>query len=164
MSSDQAAPNAPAPIPPLRPPSSDGVVTRTTLIAVTVLIVLGGVTFLAIQSMRGATLYRHVEELQLDKGRYLEEKVIQVQGYARNVPKEGRIDGQKIYREFDLATLGGEHRIHVIHEGVVPDTFKEMGETLATGKLTEVDGKLVLTTVGGEKGLNAKCPSKYQEK
>jgi cytochrome c-type biogenesis protein CcmE len=150
-----------APIHPAPPPSG-GAITRVTLIAISVLVVLGGVTFLAVQSMQGATLYRHVQEIHLDKGKYLKEKVIQVHGFARNVPKDGRIDGEKIYREFELESEG--MRIHVVHEGVVPDTFKEMGETVATGKLAEVDGRLVLTTVGGEKGIMAKCPSKYQEK
>jgi cytochrome c-type biogenesis protein CcmE len=147
------------------PPPAGSAVKRTTLIAITVLVVLGGVTFLAIQSMGAATLYRHVEELQANKSRYLEAKVIQIQGYARNVPREGRIEGEKIYREFDVTTIGGDHRVRVVHEGVVPDTFKEMAQVTAMGKLTEgPDGRLVLTTVGGEKGLGAKCPSKYEEK
>lgn len=46
---------------------------------------------------------------------------------------------------------------------MVPDTFKEQAETVVTGQLTEENGKLVLTTVGGEKGIMAKCPSKYEE-
>src|SRR5512134_1254010 len=100
MNSDQATSRAPVPPFPKNPHSGGGVVTRATLIAITVLVVLGGVTFLAIQSMQGATLYRHVQELQLDKGKYLKQKVIQVHGFARNVPKEGRIEGEKIYREF----------------------------------------------------------------
>jgi cytochrome c-type biogenesis protein CcmE len=131
-------------------------------IAIVAVVVVVGVGFLAFQSLGGSvTLYNHVDEVVANPNKFVGRKQIQVHGFARKVPSQGRIDGQRIWREFEIESKGAV--IQVRHEGVVPDTFKEQAETVVTGQLASVDGRLVLTTVGGEKGIMAKCPSKYEE-
>jgi cytochrome c-type biogenesis protein CcmE len=135
--------------------------SRGLKILITVVVAVGGIGMLAYSSMGEVTLYEHVEEVVVAKDKFLEEKQLQVHGYARKVPPEGRIEGELIWREFELENEGAV--IYVRHQGVVPDTFKEQAETVVTGVLSEENGKLILTTVGGEKGIMAKCPSKYEE-
>lgn len=134
---------------------------RGIKILLTFVVVLGGVGLLAYSSMGEVTLYEHVDEIVVKKDKFLKEKQVQIHGYARRVPPEGRIEGELIWREFEIENQG--EVIKVRHQGTVPDTFKEQAETVVTGRLTEENGQLWLTTVGGEKGIMAKCPSKYEE-
>jgi cytochrome c-type biogenesis protein CcmE len=132
----------------------------TMKVLLTLAIAFGGVTFLALQSTGDVEYYVHVDKLFDRADEWTERKVIQVHGYARKVPTKGTIVDQTIRREFELVQEGKS--IRVIHEGVVPDTFKDEAETVVKGKLhREPDGTLLLTTVGGEQGIMAKCPSKY---
>jgi cytochrome c-type biogenesis protein CcmE len=136
---------------------------RTLQILLTVAVALGGVAFLAFQSAGDVEYYVHVEDLTANPAPWLSKKTIQVHGYARRVPLHGTIQEQVVTRRFELERNG--QSISVFHEGVVPDTFKEEAETVVKGNLTrQPDGTLLLTTVGGEQGIMAKCPSKYQAK
>ncbi len=137
---------------------------RSTInILLTVAVALGGVAFLAFQSAGDVEYYMHVEQVVADPSPWLAKKTIQVHGYAHHVPLKGTIQNQTVTRTFELESKG--KTIEVVHEGVVPDTFKEEAETVVKGTLTQrPDGTLVLTTVGGEQGIMAKCPSKYQGK
>jgi cytochrome c-type biogenesis protein CcmE len=94
---------------------------------------------------------------------WLKHKTIQVHGIAHRVPPHGTIVDQKVTRTFFIQS--GGKQLKIIHDGVVPDTFKEEAETVVKGTLTrEADGSLLLTTVSGEQGIMAKCPSKYEGK
>jgi cytochrome c-type biogenesis protein CcmE len=94
---------------------------------------------------------------------WLERKTIQVHGFAQRVPAAGTIVDHTVTRSFQLDWEG--KRLDVTHVGVVPDTFKEEAETVVKGSLSQrPDGSLLLTTVGGEQGIMAKCPSKYEGK
>jgi cytochrome c-type biogenesis protein CcmE len=134
---------------------------RTLSIFLTVAVALAGVAFLALQSAGDVEYYVHVEQVVADPAPWLARKTIQVHGFAHRVPIDPPPTGQTVVRRFELESKG--KTIDVYHEGVVPDTFKEEAETVVKGTLTkQPDGTLLLTTVGGEPGIMAKCPSKYQ--
>jgi|SRR5215831_68491 len=139
-------------------------IKRSTInILITVVIALGGVTFLAFQSIGDVEYYVHVDQLLANPSPYLNRKTIQVHGFAHRVPLKGTIHDQTVTRTFELENKG--KTIEVVHEGVVPDTFKDEAETVVKGSVARnPDGTLTFTTVGGEQGIMAKCPSKYQGK
>jgi cytochrome c-type biogenesis protein CcmE len=137
--------------------------SSTAKILITIFVAVFGVGFLAFQSVGDVEYYAHVDEIALKPEPWLQRKTIQVHGFARAVPAAGDITDQTVRRKFELQNNG--HVIQVVHEGVVPDTFKEEAETVVKGTLSRVaDGGLLLTTVGGEQGIMAKCPSKYEGK
>jgi cytochrome c-type biogenesis protein CcmE len=137
--------------------------SSTVKVLLTIAVAVGGVVFLAVQSIGDVEYYAHVDKVTADPRPWIDRKVIQVHGYARKVPDHGEVVGQLARRTFELENKG--QVITVIHDGPIPDTFKEEAETVVKGKLDRApDGKLVLTTVGGEQGIMAKCPSKYDGK
>lgn len=137
--------------------------SSTVKILLTIFVAVFGVGFLAVQSIGDVEYYAHVDEIAVKPDPWLARKTIQVHGFARAVPNKGELVGQTVRREFELQNNG--HVMKVVHEGVVPDTFKEEAETVVKGTLTRApDGELLLTTIGGEQGIMAKCPSKYEGK
>jgi cytochrome c-type biogenesis protein CcmE len=132
-------------------------------ILATIAVAIAGVAFLALQSSGEVEYYVHVDKVVAHPGEWLGKKTIQIHGFAHKVPLQPTIVAQTAMRRFELRT--GNDTISVLHEGVVPDTFKEEAETVVKGSLSrQPDGTLLLTTVGGEQGIMAKCPSKYQGK
>jgi cytochrome c-type biogenesis protein CcmE len=132
-------------------------------VLLTVAVAAAGVGFLAFQSTGDVEYYAHVDAVVANPRPWLERKTIQVHGFAQKVPIAGTIVDQTVTRSFQLDWEG--KRIDVVHHGVVPDTFKEEAETVVKGSLSQrPDGSLLLTTVGGEQGIMAKCPSKYEGK
>jgi cytochrome c-type biogenesis protein CcmE len=130
-------------------------------VALTVAVAVGGILFLAFQSAGDVEYYATVDKVAKNPGPWLERKTIQLHGHARKVPLQGTIVGQTVTRTFELEA--GDARVKVVHVGPIPDTFKEEAETVVKGSLARAaDGTLVLTTVGGEMGIMAKCPSKYE--
>lgn len=137
--------------------------SSTLKVLLTVAVAVGGIGFLAYKSTGDVEYYAHVDEVVKNPQPWLDRSTIQVHGFAKNVPLKGTIDDQRVSRSFQIDWQG--QRIDVVHHGVVPDTFKEEAETVVKGKLSrEPNGKLLLTTVGGEQGIMAKCPSKYEGK
>ncbi len=134
--------------------------SRSIKILVTVLIVATGVGLLAFQSIGSAEYYVHVESVYDDPAHWLQQQSISIHGFAHQVPLKPTIVAQTVERDFILESKGKTIKVH--HEGTVPDTFKEEAETVVIGKLTQApDGSYLLTTIGGEQGIMAKCPSKY---
>ena len=137
--------------------------SRSFKILLTIAVVAGGIGFLAYQSLGEVAPYAHVDEVLASPDRYTQERVVQIHGFAHRVPPEAAIVGDLSVISFDLTSNG--KTIAVKHSGVRPDTFKEEAETVVTGKLDRTpDGSYLLTTVGGEHGILAKCPSKYDGK
>jgi cytochrome c-type biogenesis protein CcmE len=137
--------------------------SSTAKILLTIAIAVGGVGFLAVQSIGDVEYYAHVDEIVAKPEPWLKRKTIQIHGFARNVPMAATLVGQMARREFELISNG--QTVYVRHDGVVPDTFKEEAETVVKGTLSpRPEGGLLLTTVGGEQGIMAKCPSKYEGK
>ena len=137
--------------------------SRSIKVLLTIAVVVGGIAFLAYQSLGEVAPYAHVDEVLASPDKYAQERVIQIHGFAHNVPPAPKIVGDLSVTHFDLSSKG--KTIAVKHSGVVPDTFKEEAETVVTGKLERTpDGSYLLTTIGGEHGILAKCPSKYDGK
>jgi cytochrome c-type biogenesis protein CcmE len=137
--------------------------SSTLKVVCTLGLALGGVAFLALQSAGDVQYYATVDKVVPQPEAWLARSTIQVHGYARKVPLRGTIVDQTVRRTFEIESHG--HALTVVHEGVVPDTFKEEAETVVRGSLSrQPDGTLLLTTVGGEQGIMAKCPSKYEGK
>ncbi len=137
--------------------------SRSVKVLLTIAVVAGGIGFLAYQSLGEVAPYAHVDEVLASPDKYMQERVVQVHGYAHKVPPSPKLVGDLSVTQFDLTSKG--KTIAVTHSGVVPDTFKEEAETVVTGKLERTpEGGYLLTTVGGEHGILAKCPSKYDGK
>jgi cytochrome c-type biogenesis protein CcmE len=135
----------------------------TIKVLLTIAIAFGGVAFLAFQSIGDVEYYEHVDKIVENPEPWTKRKTIQIHGFARAVPRKAELEGQKATRRFEITQNG--KTISVYHEGPVPDTFKEEAETVVKGSLSRnPDGTLLLTTVGGEQGIMAKCPSKYEGK
>ena len=103
----------------------------------------------------GTRFYMEVEEVLADP-QAREGRVLQVHGYAANVLRHPK----SLDWRFEI-TDSVEHRAHAIqatYSGIVPDTFDNHAEVVATGRL---DGD---TFHVDRDGIMAKCPSKYEEK
>ena len=102
----------------------------------------------------GTQFYMEVEEVLADPKAW-DGKALQVHGYAANVLRHPR----SLDWRFEI-TDSVENRIHsiqAVYNGIVPDTFDNHAEVVATGRL---DGD---TFYVDRDGIMAKCPSKYEE-
>jgi cytochrome c-type biogenesis protein CcmE len=144
-----------------RPPVQRGAAWKIVL---TVVAFTGAVGYLLQASMgEGAEYYKHVDEVMADAGKF-QGKRLKVHGHV--VP--GSIEqakGTLMYR-FKIETgkmSQPEPRkpavISAAYTGLVPDTFKDGAEVVASGKLTH-DNQLDVAP----DGIMAKCPSKYDSK
>ena len=103
----------------------------------------------------GTQYYLEVEEVMADPASW-DGKPLQVHGYAANVMRRPKtLD----YR-FEIAeSVGGRtHVLNAVYSGIVPDTFDNHAEVVATGRL---DGDTLYIDADG---IMAKCPSKYEER
>jgi cytochrome c-type biogenesis protein CcmE len=136
------------------------VARRRLIVPLVVLALLGGVTLVMIEALGDLEPYVHVDEIARAPERWVGKGVIQVRGFARNVPARATLIDQQPHREFDLEKEGLS--VHVRHVGVVPDNFNEQRATTVRGTVRIEGGRPVIETVGGEKGVVTKCPSKYE--
>jgi cytochrome c-type biogenesis protein CcmE len=103
----------------------------------------------------GTQYYLEVEEVVADPATW-DDKPLQVHGYAANVMRRPKsLD----YRFEITESVGGRtHVLNAVYNGIVPDTFDNHAEVVATGRL---DGDTLYIDADG---IMAKCPSKYEEK
>ncbi len=128
-----------------------------TKVLLSVAVVGGGGGMLVYSSLAEAEYYKHVNEVTLEPDRWLD-KSLKVHGFVEPGSIEERIEGQSTVRSFILQYEG--ERIKVRHTGPKPDTFRDLAEVVAKGKLVaSSDGPTVEASE-----LMAKCPSKYEEK
>lgn len=120
-------------------------------------VVLGG-ALLAYSSMSEAAYYVHVNDL-LAKPDKWEGKSLNVHGFAVAGSIKEKIADQRVARAFDLEYCG--QIVSVAHAGSKPDTFKDLAETVVTGTLVRDGSGWKVHAVEGERGISAKCPSKY---
>ena len=99
----------------------------------------------------GTEYYKHVDEVMTELEVW-QDKRLQVHGYAADVRR--RPDSLD-YR-FEIHNNG--YVIHAEYTGIVPDTFKNEAEVVASGRL---DGNVLIVE---SDGIMAKCPSKYEPK
>jgi cytochrome c-type biogenesis protein CcmE len=126
-----------------------------TKVLLSVAIIGGGGGMLVYSSMAEADYYKHVDEVTLSPERWVD-KNLKVHGFVEAGSIEEKIVGQATVRTFVLEFKG--ERIHVRHKGPKPDTFRDLAEVVAQGKLLSEGGGQVLEATE----LMAKCPSKYE--
>ena len=125
------------------------------LLSVAVLAVGGGL--LVRSSIAEADYYKHVHEVQADPDRYTGKR-LKVHGFVEAGSIQEKIVGHDVTRSFVLEYQG--QRIRVRHKGPKPDTFRDLAEVVAAGKLVkQPDGEVVVEA----SELMAKCPSKYEQ-
>lgn len=103
----------------------------------------------------GTQFYLEVEEVLAEPADW-EGKPLQVHGYAANVMR--RPDSLDWRFEITDSVENRTMMMDAVYTGIVPDTFDNHAEVVATGRL-----------VGGTfhvdpDGIMAKCPSKYEER
>jgi cytochrome c-type biogenesis protein CcmE len=125
------------------------------LLSIAVLAVGGGL--LVRSSIAEADYYKHVHEVNADPARYTGKR-LKVHGFVEAGSISEQIAGDQMTRTFVLEYQG--ERIMVRHHGPKPDTFRDLAEVVAAGKLVaQPDGQLVVEATE----LMAKCPSKYEQ-
>ena len=107
-------------------------------------------------SMADAEFYKEVSEIVDDPAKY-EHKTLRLHGFVEAGSIVEEIVGQKTKREFVLEHQG--KRIRVRNEGPKPDTFRDLSETVAIGRLVREGDEWVFEATE----LIAKCPSKYTD-
>ena len=102
----------------------------------------------------GAQFYLEVEEVLAEPAEW-EGKPLQVHGYAANVMR--RPDSLDWRFEITDSVENRTMTMNAVYSGIVPDTFDNHAEVVATGRLVgdtfHIDAD----------GIMAKCPSKYEE-
>ncbi len=102
----------------------------------------------------GTQFYVEVEEVMADPVEW-DGKALQVHGYAANVRRHPKtLDWRFEIRD---GVENSTHMVTAVYSGLVPDTFDNHAEVVATGRL---DGDTFHVDAGG---IMAKCPSKYEE-
>ncbi len=102
----------------------------------------------------GTQFYLEVEEVLAQPADW-EGKALQVHGYAANVMR--RPDSLDWRFEITDSVENRTMTIDAVYSGLVPDTFDNHAEVVATGQLVGDTFHI------NPDGIMAKCPSKYEE-
>lgn len=128
---------------------------RTLKLGVTGAVLVGGIGLLIYSSLADAEYYKMVDEAMTSPDEWTG-KSMRIHGYVEPGSIHERIVDQSTVRTFVLEKK--DKRILVRHHGPVPDSFRDMSEIVARGKLTKEGGEYVFEA----RELTAKCPSKYE--
>lgn len=124
-------------------------------VLLTIGVILGAVAMFVFSSSAEAEYYKHVHEIAGEYASW-EDKHLQIHGFVEAGSIHEEIVDQATKREFILESEG--ERILVKNQGPKPDTFKDLAEVVAKGKLVK-DGDVYIFEATE---LMAKCPSKYE--
>jgi len=119
---------------------------------VSVVVLLGALTMLLYATVSdGAQYYKHVDEVMVSPAEW----------YGKNMQLHGFVVDKSIEQrpntmDYRFKLRSGDHQVVMTYTGIVPDTFKDGAEVVATGRLGP-DGFQVV-----KDGITAKCPSKYE--
>lgn len=130
--------------------------SRGVKIASSAAIVVASLGMLIYSSTADAEYYRHVHEVMKEPAAWVG-RSFKMHGHVEAGSIREEIIGQKTHRTFVLEAEG--HRVLVRSEGPKPDTFKDLAEVVATGRMLKEGDLYVFNAVD----LSAKCPSKYEE-
>jgi cytochrome c-type biogenesis protein CcmE len=119
-----------------------------------VILIAGGL--LIRSSIAEADYYKHVNEVTAQPDRWVAKR-LKVHGFVEAGSIEEKIVDQDTVRTFVLEYQG--ERIRVRHKGPKPDTFRDLAEVVAQGRLGREGDEYVLDATE----LMAKCPSKYEQ-
>ena len=125
------------------------------VVLTTVMLTVAFVGLLWTTMQEGAQYYMEVEEVVADPAEW-NGKALQVHGYAANVMRHPKSLDYRF--EITDSVDNSTHAVTAVYSGIVPDTFDNHAEVVATGYL---DGD---TFHVNPDGIMAKCPSKYEEK
>ncbi|GAB4510511.1 MAG: cytochrome c maturation protein CcmE [Haliangiales bacterium] len=124
-------------------------------VILTAAIVVGGISLIVFTSQGDVQYYKMVDELMVAPGEWTD-KTMKIHGYVEAGSIDEKIVDQQMKRTFILENKG--KRLRVEHQGPKPDTFKDLSEVVAEGRVVQKDGRYVLEA----ENLMAKCPSKYE--
>lgn len=133
---------------------------RSLKIWLTVALALGGIAFIASQSIGDVEYYVHVEQVIDAPQKWVGKKNLQVHGFVVPGSIVEEIRGQEAHRTFRIESKG--RSLEVRHMGAKPDSFKDQAEAVVKGKLVIENGQPLFFALDGEPGIMAKCPSKYE--
>lgn len=147
---------------------------NTTLgkILLTIGVAVGGAGFLVYSSVGHAQHYEMVDELLAGDLTQWQGKELKIHGWVEAGSIVEKPVNQEMYRTFVLQRSG--KKIRVFNTGPKPDTFKDLSEVVATGKLVPSAEVAAIATALDVKldtqaaymfqatDLMAKCPSKYE--
>ncbi len=126
--------------------------SRGLKILLTSVVLIAAFTGLMWTSMQdGTAYYKHVDEVMVDPEAWAGKR-LQVHGYVSN------ISWKKSTMDFRFEIENNDHIMQAEYTGVVPDTFQQDAEVVASGHL---EGH---TLIVEPNGIMAKCPSKYEAK
>lgn len=131
---------------------------RSIKILLTVLVAGGAIVWLMSSSLEAdVSTYKYVDELMVEPAEW-EGQRIKAHGYVQPGTIDKKIEGHQQITRFILERKGKQ--VHVTTSAVIPDTFKDLAEVIASGTLhAQPDGTYQLEAVE----IMAKCPSKYEE-
>jgi cytochrome c-type biogenesis protein CcmE len=129
---------------------------RILQIAVTAIIVFGGIGYLLRAGIASGEYYKHVDEVLKDPAAW-QGKRLQVHGRVVKGSIQRRVAGTLPEYKFRIENNGAIMEAH--YAGIVPDTFKDESEVVCKGRLTAANGLEIVPD-----GVLAKCPSKYDAK
>jgi cytochrome c-type biogenesis protein CcmE len=130
--------------------------SKGKLVLVSVAVACVAIGTLVFSSFADAEFFKHVDEVTKSPDGWVD-KNFKLHGYVEPGSIKESIVGQKTQRSFVLESQG--QRMLVRSEGPKPDTFKDLAEVVATGRLTKEGDAYVFVA----SDLSAKCPSKYTE-
>jgi cytochrome c-type biogenesis protein CcmE len=130
--------------------------SRTIKVVITSAVVIGGIGLLVMSSMADAEYFKEVDVVADSPAEWMN-KNLRVHGTVAAGTINEVIEGQQSSRTFYLERNG--KRILVRNSGPKPDTFRDLADVTAKGKLIEENGELIIEA----SELSAKCPSKYEE-
>jgi cytochrome c-type biogenesis protein CcmE len=141
-----------------RPPDQVSRSRRVVAVLAVALVAVGALAcFLAAFAAQPASnTYRTVDEVMADPAAVLGRE-LRIHGYLELGSLQAQVVDQQVTRSFAL--VEHRHRIAARVTGVVPETFAERAEVIATGRLIRgADGRYLFEA----RDVIAKCPSTYQ--
>jgi cytochrome c-type biogenesis protein CcmE len=123
---------------------------RLIKILLTVAVVAGGTGLLVYSSMGHAQYYLMVEPADWV------DKTLRLHGFVEAGSIKEEIVDQQTQTTFIVQNNGARMLVH--HIGPKPDTFKDLSEVVAKGRVSREGGEYVFHATE----LLAKCPSKYE--
>jgi cytochrome c-type biogenesis protein CcmE len=135
---------------------------RAVKIAVSVVVVVGGLGALVYSTSSGSVLeyYKHVDEVVDDLPRW-DKTPLQLHGFVLPGSIQRRLDTDRNQQEFKFIAVNCGKQVNVRYAGSVPDTFKDGAEVVCKGTFV-ADAAATTERVFKSTEVMAKCPSKYQ--
>jgi cytochrome c-type biogenesis protein CcmE len=116
---------------------------------------LGGAAAYTVARHPGPIPYREVDALMAEPERWVGDTV-KLHGYIELGSISARVEQQQVSHAFVLHVK--DKRVAARFTGVVPDTFQDRAEVVATGRLTHGSDSYLFEATE----VIAKCPSTYQ--